>query len=320
MQEADIVISRYFSDKERSAELLNYCFFQRKDIIKPEYLTELDGNLNALDERKKGEKRYGDQIWKVKLPEAEVLFGVEHQMKVHYFMPFRQWGYELRQYEKQYYQISRDLKKRLKDKEFLSGVKKEQKYLPVIRLTVYWNQKEPWDGEKKIQNLIKLENVPEQLQKKIPNYEMNLLEIRDIEDIEVFRTDLRLVLGFLKRMENKKELETFIQNNKEEFCFMPEDTYDMIWVLAGERKLKDLKKTIMNGEERYDMCQALDDMREESRKLGEDAGKKVGKKAGLEIAMKLTKLLIEDGRVEDLKKVTENKKYQTRLLKEYQLI
>ena len=101
---------------------------------------------------------------------------------------------------------------------------------------------------------------------------------------------------------------------------MPEDTYDMIWVLAGERKLKDLKKTIMNGEERYDMCQALDDMREESRKLGEDAGKKVGKKAGLEIAMKLTKLLIEDGRVEDLKKATENKKYQTRLLKEYQLI
>ncbi|MCI5509254.1 MAG: hypothetical protein MR436_02155 [Eubacterium sp.] len=134
MQEADIVISRYFSDKERSAELLNYCFFQGKDMIKPEYLTELDGNLNALDERKKGEKRYGDQIWKVKLPEAEVLVGVEHQMKVHYFMPFRQWGYELRQYEKQYYQISRDMKKRLRDKEFLSGVKKEQRYLPVIRL------------------------------------------------------------------------------------------------------------------------------------------------------------------------------------------
>ena len=74
-------------------------------------------------------------------------------MKVHYFMPFRQWGYELRQYEKQYNQISRDLKMRLKDKEFLSGVKKEQKYLPVIRLTVYWNQKEPWDGEKKIQSM-----------------------------------------------------------------------------------------------------------------------------------------------------------------------
>ena len=85
---------------------------------------------------------------------------VEHQMKVHYFMPFRQWGYELRQYEKQYYQISWDLKKRLKDKEFLSGVKKEQKYIPVIRLTVYWNQKEPWDGEKEITSLIKLEGVP----------------------------------------------------------------------------------------------------------------------------------------------------------------
>ncbi|MGN0322835.1 MAG: Rpn family recombination-promoting nuclease/putative transposase [Oliverpabstia sp.] len=215
-------------------------------------------------------------------------------------------------------------KKRLKEKEFLSGIKKEQKYTPVIRLTVYWNQKEPWDGEKKIQNLIKLENVPEQLQKKIPNYEMNLLEIRDIEDIEVFRTDLRLVLGFLKRMENKKELETFIQNNKEEFCFMPEDTYDMIWVLAGERKLKRLKQKIMNEKERCDMCKALEDIREESRKRGEDDGKKVGleigKKTGLEIAMKLTKLLIEDGRVEDLKKATENKKYQTRLLKEYQLI
>ena len=105
MQEADIVISRYFSDKERSAELLNYCFFQGKDMIKPEYLTELDGNLHALDERKKGQKRYGDQIWKVKLKEGDILVGVEHQMKVHYFMPFRQWGYELRQYEKQYYQI-----------------------------------------------------------------------------------------------------------------------------------------------------------------------------------------------------------------------
>ena len=106
----------------------------------------------------------------------------------------------------------------------------------------------------------------------------------------------------------------------------------MIWVLAGERRLKSLKQKIMNEKEMYDMCKALEDIREESRKQGEDAGKKVGmekgkrvgvkigKKAGLEITMKLTKLLIEDGRVEDLKKATENKKYQTRLLKEYQLI
>lgn len=224
------------------------------------------------------------------------------------------------------------MKKRLRDKEFLSGVKKEQKYIPVIRLTVYWNQKEPWDGEKEITSLIKLEGVPDWIQEIIPNYKMNLLEIRDIEDTEKFRTDLRLVLGFLKRMYNKSELEDFIQDNREEFCQIPEDVYDMIWVLAGERRLKSLKQKIMNEKEMYDMCKALEDIREESRKQGEDAGKKVGmekgkrvgvkigKKAGLEIAMKLTKLLIEDGRVEDLKKATENKKYQTRLLKEYQLI
>ena len=49
----------------------------------------------------------------------------------------------------------------------------------------------------------------------------------------------------------------FIQDNREEFCQIPEDVYDMIWVLAGERRLKSLKQKIMNEKEMYDMCQEI---------------------------------------------------------------
>ena len=63
----------------------------------------------------------------------------------------------------------------------------------------------------------------------------------------------------------------------------------MIWVLAGERRLKSLKQKIMNEKEMYDMCKALEDIREESRKQGEDAGKKVGMEKGKRVGVKIGK-------------------------------
>ena len=110
-----------------------------------------------------------------------------------------------------------------------------------------------------------------------------------LESIEKFRTDLQIVFGMLQYRSNTKNLIGYVNENEDFFRRMDKDTFRAIReFLHSENKLKKkLAKVENKGEEKVDMCKALDDL----YKMGEEKGYERGEENKLadQIRKKLEK-------------------------------
>ena len=105
---------------------------------------------------------------------------------------------------------------------------------------------------------------------------MFLMEVRCLEDLERFRTDLKYVFGYLQNTSNKENMREYIEANQAAFEHMPEDAYDFMSSMSHSRELKKLKEKYVNREGDMNMCKAIREMIEEGRQEGESHGKKLG--------------------------------------------
>ena len=91
-------------------------------------------------------------------------------------MPMRVMGYDYSAYKRQYninaqkYRENRSLK----GDEYLSGMKREDKFIPVITVVVYYGEK-PWDGAVSLCGIL---NIPQQIKKYVNDYKMWPVEAR----------------------------------------------------------------------------------------------------------------------------------------------
>lgn len=119
-----------------------------------------------------------------------VLLGLEHQEHVHYAMPMRVMGYDYGAYKKQYDSNARKYKteKGLEKDEFLSRMKKTDKFMPVITVVIYYGENS-WDGAKTLHEMLKL---PKGMEKFVNDYKMILIEAgkQDLKLHNVNNTDL----------------------------------------------------------------------------------------------------------------------------------
>lgn len=71
------------------------------------------------------------------------LLGLEHQEKIHYAMPMRVMGYDYALYKKQYDSNAKKYKTSdgLTEDEYLSRMRKTDKFIPVIIIVVYYGEK-----------------------------------------------------------------------------------------------------------------------------------------------------------------------------------
>lgn len=88
--------------------------------------------------------------------------------------------------------------------EFLSGLKKEEKLIPVVTITIYWGT-ERWDGSRSIHDM--LPPMDEQLQKYVANYQLNLIVPEEIKDFSKFHSMLGPVLKLFQLAEQKTEFQ-----------------------------------------------------------------------------------------------------------------
>lgn len=87
-----------------------------------------------------------------------------------------------------------------------------------------------------------------------------------------FHTDLQQMFGMLKYREDKENLKSYMQRNRDYFGQVDVETYQALGVfLRSENKLKDIIDP--GEEERIDMCKALDDIYADGVKDGEKAGR-----------------------------------------------
>lgn len=275
MAEVDVVIKRYMSDKVRFADLINGSMFGGKQVVKPENLQEISGEADLFLTDSKGQKktlmRYRDVVMRADF----AILAVEDQMKVHYAMPVRSMLYDALSYTEQVEQIRKEHEikgEKLRDAEFLSGMKKEDKIIPVITTVVYYGEEE-WDGSLDLYGMMGFDEanpISEELKEVLPNYKINLLHAGNIEKLENYKSSLQLVFGMLKYKSDKEKFSEYLETNRSRLENMDVDTYNAVGVLLHEEKR--LKQYMEKKEEEYGMCKAIDDLIEDGRNEGISLG------------------------------------------------
>lgn len=162
MQEANATSIEYFRDLERAADLLNGILFHGEEIITADNLleknpvihkiTEKDGKITAAE-------NIPDLSIMVILNDVQFLVMFQGQTLTHYAMPVR----VLNERGTDYYNQWKALKKKhgeLKDlkspEEFLSKMKREDIFYPVMHIIVYFGEK-PWTAARNMEELLHIE-------------------------------------------------------------------------------------------------------------------------------------------------------------------
>ena len=330
---ADAVTKAYIRKNEVFSDAFNYFMYDGEQKIRPEQLRELDtteiaillnekdtkDNKNTKDRKynkdnnaseSKPVQKYRDLLKSAAIMEdgeaAYVLLGIENQTEVHYAMPVRNMLYDALQYTRQVTMIA-DKHRAQKGKseygasnraEFISGFHKNDKLLPVITLVLFFNADE-WDGPRSLMDMMEITNpIIRRLVVDYPIYVIAPQSLKD-SDFEKFRSSLREVMGCIKYSKDKRKLADFISNNPR-----------MNMELTAARVIEAINHVpikIEEGVDRFDMCQAIEEMIEDGRK---EERHRINQ---------LNILLSEKNRTEDIVKAALDKEYQEQLLKEFDI-
>jgi len=180
----DTVLKNYWNNNEQFADLFNAVLFKGKIVIRPDELVDVDTEESTiLEHREYAEsmKAARDNIKICKKSTALgvefVLLGLESQEHIHYAMPMRVMGYDYASYKKQYDSNAKQYQKAsgLSQDEYLSRMRKTDKFIPVITVVVYYGEKE-WDGAKSLHDML---NIPEEMTKYVNDYKLFLVEARE---------------------------------------------------------------------------------------------------------------------------------------------
>lgn len=276
------------SDNEKFADVFNYYLYNGKQVIKPENLHEESISEIALPYSEKNKntfiEKYRDIIKRCVVKSDNhytyFLLGIENQSEIHYAMPVRNMLYDSLNYSGQVNRIEKNHKKckdKLSSAEYLSGVTKSDKIIPVITLALYWGN-EAWDGPKSLYEMFKETDLD--ILRYVNDYHINLIEPKDIKDFSKFRTELGKVLEFINASDSLAKMKEILENNHEYYLHMDLESARMIETF-GKAKI-DMKQYEKNKEE-VDMCKAIEDMILE----GKQEGIQEGIKALIEVAKEL---------------------------------
>lgn len=154
----DLWQSDYFDDKRRFADMINGAMFQGKSVMFGEDLEKVDSNLVYHDNRGEVVNVIRDKVYRWKGQNVSICV-LENQSYVDYRMVFRVMLEEAVSYMKQQkraYQKWKETGYKFNKNEFISKMRKEEKYIPVITLVLYLG-KEKWDGVKTLYEMLDID-------------------------------------------------------------------------------------------------------------------------------------------------------------------
>lgn len=281
MQE-DSVLKKYLSDNERYADLINGLGFCGRQIVSAEDLEELDSQTGFYQEQDKthtgakqkikgNRNRYRDLIRKTAFGINFAVIGVENQTEVHYLMPARSMGYDVREYERQAAKIRKTVRKKkgLSQAEFLSGFTKDDVLHPCVTFVLFYGDE--WDGSKDLYGLLDFSNIPMEFRNLVSNYHVNLVEISKIDNTEVFRTDLKQVFDLIRYSKDKNKLKEITEQD-EAYQSMNVDAYEVAVSFIEGEELRIMKQK-HEKDGKVNMCQGLREWLEDERAEGKAEGR-----------------------------------------------
>lgn len=273
MGKKDLAQSVYFDSRERFADMFNGVLFKGMQIIKADDLKEADSVVAALLNDGSGRKTISDKVWKWKGLYFSIL-SLENQTYVDYRMVFRTMKAEAMGYDKQWRERMRQNKKkwrligknhRISGDEYLSGIAKNERFLPIITLILYLGVDKKWDGAVCLYDML---DIDEELKPFINNFRLNLFDYHTCRDFSIFKTENRALFEVLTYSEHKAELQRVMKQNPCLYRALDYDSARAISDIAGINiDLETIKKQETEGEV-YDMCKAFEDYKDEGRQEG----------------------------------------------------
>lgn len=281
MQQKNIVSLEYLDDNDRLADLINGFLFRGKEVVHEQDILELDTGIRKII------RRFGqlqtqaadrDLLRKVILGTVYLIVGIEHQSAIDFTMPLRVMGYDVGTYEKQLRKLKKMHRKNkdLSSSDFIAGMSKSDKLIPVCTIVLYFGAEE-WSGPQDLHGLLNFSGALASLKNVIPNYKINILDVRRFPHWQSFRSDLRQVFGYLQHLSNAKEIRSYVNEHKTEYNNISEDAYDLISSVTNAGVLAKLKEKYQDKKGDIDMCKALDEWAQMERHEGKIEGRIEGK-------------------------------------------
>ena len=293
----DVTWKSYFSDDERYADIINGIGCGGKQLIVKDDLQELDTQTGFLSKpqfirtirtKTRGQKvKLRDMIRKAAFGINFAIIGIENQETIDYSIPLRNMAYDAGEYEKQAVAVRREVRhnsKGLTPGEYLYGFKKDSKLKPVMTFILYSGLEE-WDGPKTLHDMLDFTDIAEGLMERMPNYSINLVEIRKLKDTSIFKTDVRQVFDFIRCSEDKQKLKELVNGN-EYYKNMEEDAFDVAAHYTNAVELIESKSYYGREDGKVDMCTAIKELiadgRTEGITIGRTEGITIGRTKGMD--------------------------------------
>lgn len=281
MKNFDALTKQYISDNERFADLFNYFVFHGKQVLTPEGLEErgvTEVAIPYIGKEYKTVQKVRDILKACVAKEADdvvyVLFGLESQSSIHYAMPVRNMLYDAMNFSAQVETLT---KKNRQDKalkgsaEYLSGLRKDDRLVPVVTLTLYWGT-EKWDGPRSLREM--LEDTEPEILKLVPDYRMHLVSPAEMDEasLNLLHTELNQVFGGIKAaadgVQALKKLE-----KEPAYRALSAESAKVLSAAIG------LDIDIPEGGT-VNMCKALEEYARENKKEGREEGRAEGREEG----------------------------------------
>ena len=323
MGRKDVITKEYMEDTEVFADVFNHMIYKGEKVIDPKNLKELD-TANVVipygaDGAEVPYQKYRDVFKILCVMEDEnavyLLLGVENQSNVHYAMPVKNMVYDSLEYAAQVQKAEASHKKAWKEKnpkekkpdyaEFLSGFYREDRLLPITTVVVYFGA-DSWDAPRSLHETLVVQD--KKILALVPDYKINLIAPGEMseEELEHFTSNFREVMQFIKYSVDGEKLDRFVNTNAS-FENVDRKAVRVMEEMTG------MKIERKEEEETVNVCKGLRDLQEKGRAAGRSEGIQIG----AELEQRLTKALLKDNRIDDLKRALDDPAFRQKLLEEY---
>ena len=236
MGKCDIILSQYFEDDCRYADLINGFVFEGRQVVDEKDIIDRNPVITGFLGKVKGcipIQKYRDAVRKIVFGMNFIVLGLEHP--------------------------------------FLGGITKEDRFKAVVTIVLYYGS-EPWQGARTLYDLLDLDSVPDKVKDLLNDYRIHILEVRRIQELDRYQTDLREVFGFIQKSGDKAAVINFAFENAEKFQKLEEDAYDVISILTGSKELETMKEKYREKGGKINMCEAIRGLIEEAKAIGLSLG------------------------------------------------
>ena len=118
------------------------------------------------------------------------------------------------------------------------------------------------------------------LEKYVSNYKMNLIEVKNIEDVTKYKSDLQIIFRMLRYRKDKRGLLEYTKEHRDYFEHVDYESLQAMAVLLNTEKLF----VQVNEQKGVDgnMCQALEEYYQDGVQEGIEKGILLGRAEGIE--------------------------------------